>query len=140
MSTLTDFLAAIEHGAASVYHAVLCTGTEIATWASDPVVAPLLSEGATVANAALSSVGLGGIATVVAADVANGLKTIAAADPTVPSAGSISALVGLAGTVAVALVPGAAEIIAGVEGAVTVAEGLVNSVANAPAADPAPAS
>lgn len=138
MTTLTDFLAAIEHGAASIYHAVLSTGTEIANWASDPVVAPLLSEGATVANAALSSVGLGGIATVVATDVVNGLKTIAAADPTVPSTGSISALLGLAGTVAVALVPGAAEIVAGVEGAVAVAEGLANSVTTS--TDPAPAS
>lgn len=138
MTTLTDFLAAIEHGAASIYHAVLGTGTEIANWASDPVVAPLLSEGATVANAALSSVGLGGIATVVATDVVNGLKTIAAADPTVPSTGSISALLGLAGTVAVALVPGAAEIVAGVEGAVAVAEGLANSVTTS--TDPAPAS
>lgn len=127
MSSFTDFLAAIEHGAASVYSQVLATGTEIAAWGSDASVAPLLSIGASVANAALEKVGLSNVANVVEADVATGLKTIAAADPTVPSLGSISALVGLAGSVVSDLVPGAGAVIAGVEGAVGLAESLATT-------------
>jgi hypothetical protein len=126
MSTLTDFLAAIEHGAASVYHAVLGTGTEIAAWGSDPSVAPLLSVGAAVANTVLNKVGVS--ATAVETDVVNGLKAIAAADPTVPSTGSISALVNLGGAIASAIAPGIAGTVAAVEGAVGLAEGLVSAV------------
>ena len=125
MSTLTDFLAAIEHGAASVYHAVLGTGTEIAAWSSDPTVAPLLSVGASVANTVLEKVGVS--ATAVETDIANGLKAIAAADPTVPSTGSISALVNLGGSIASAIAPGIAGTVAAVEGVVGLAEGLVTT-------------
>jgi hypothetical protein len=137
MSSFSDFLAAIEHGAASVYHQVLSTGTEIVGWGSDPAVAPLLAMGAGVANAALERVGVTG-AGVVEADIAAGLKTIAAADPTVPSMGSLSALLGLAGNVVSVVMPGAAGIIAGVEGLAGVAESLIVSAAT-PAASTAPA-
>jgi hypothetical protein len=137
MSSFSDFLAAIEHGAASVYHQVLSTGTEIVAWGSDPAVAPLLTMGAGVANAALERVGVRG-GDVVAADIAAGLKSIAAADPTVPSMGSLSALLGLAGNVVSVVMPGAAGIIAGVEGLAGVAESLIVSAAT-PAASTAPA-
>lgn len=127
MSSFTDFLAAIEHGAASVYHQVLATGSEVAAWGSNIAVAPLLSVGASVANAALDRVGLSGVANVIETDVLTGLKTLAAADPTVPSTGSISALVNLAGGLVSGLVPGAGAVIAGVEGIVGLAEGLATT-------------
>jgi hypothetical protein len=136
MSTLTDFLAAIEHGAASVYHQVLSTGTEIAAWGNDPTISPLLSVGAAVANTVLGKVGVSGGIAAVESDIVNGLKTIAAADPTVPSTGSISALVNLGGSIASSIIPGAAATIAAVEGAVGLVEGMVTTTTTTTTAQP----
>lgn len=126
--SFADFVAAAEAGAASIYHHVLATGVEIAAWGEDPVIAPLLSAGAAAANAALGRAGIGsGTVTLVESDIATGLKRIAAADPTVPSIGGISKLVGLAGTVAETIDPALAPAIGTAEGAAALAEALATA-------------
>lgn len=85
--SFTDYLAAIGHGAAAVYHAALATGVAVVSWeATHPEIAPLLSQGASAANTLLlRAVPEAGVAEVVGADVLVALKSMAAADATVPS-------------------------------------------------------
>jgi hypothetical protein len=123
MSLFSDFLAAAEKGAAGVYHAVLATGAEIATLEHNPLVAPFLQVGMAAANGMLTRAGVTNIQ-IIEADISAALKAIAAADPTVPS---LSGLVGLAGSIATAVVPGAAPIAAAVQAGVSVAEAIIHS-------------
>jgi hypothetical protein len=125
--TFLELLAAAEKGAASVYHAVLATGAEINTWESNPLVTPLVGAGVAAANEMLTRAGVSTeTAGVIESDVTTALKTIAAADPTVPSVGG---LVTTLGAMVTDFVPAAAPIVA-------VSEGVVKDV-EAAAATPA---
>lgn len=78
--------AAAEKGAASVYHSVLATGSQVLAWEHDPAVAPLLDVGVAYANSALTRFGVpAGTVSIVAQDVVVALKALAAIDPSVPS-------------------------------------------------------
>jgi hypothetical protein len=136
--TFLELIAAAEKGAASVYHAILATGAEIATWESNPLVQPLVDMGVSAANGMLARVGVPtGTLGVVSDDIHAALKQIAAADPTVPSIGG---LLSLAGSVASVLVPGVGPAIAvgvaAAEGVVNIMEGVAQPAAP-PAAQPA---
>jgi hypothetical protein len=134
--TLAELIAAAERGAASVYHAVISTGAEIAAWESDPAVASLVSAGVDAANGLLARTGVGTSAKtqIGASDVVAALKKIAAADPTVPSIGTLA-------TIAGTIDPPAAPLAAGIAGAASVAEAGAGGVATAqPSAAATPAS
>lgn len=80
---------AASRGAATVYHDVLATGAHITAWEHDPAVAPLLHVGVRYAMDALTRFGVpGGLIAVAVPDVLAALKSLAAADATVFSAGS----------------------------------------------------
>ncbi len=83
--SMSDFLAAVEHGAAAVYHAVLETGVALVNLSTThPEVATLLSQGASVANALLTRCGLPGfVLTVVEDDILTSIKLMASRDATV---------------------------------------------------------
>jgi hypothetical protein len=123
-----DFIKAAELGAASVYHDILALGVEIVHWASNPAVAPLVEAGVGIANSMLERAGAGDTAKVVVDDVHAALKSIAAADPTVPSMSAIGKLAGLAGDVVSAIKPDLAAPIATAEGFINLAEGMIGTV------------
>jgi hypothetical protein len=124
--TFAELIAAAEAGAASIYHDIIAAGQMIAAWESSPVIAPLVATGVSLANDMLTRVGANG--SVITSDVTSALKLIAAKDPTVTSgSGAIGALVGLAGSIATALVPGAAIAIAAAEGGVSLIEDLIGA-------------
>jgi hypothetical protein len=85
--SMSDFLSAVEHGAASIYHAVLETGVAIVNLSTThPEVAALLSQGATVANDVLRRCGIPGLVlTVVEDDILTSIKLMASQDATVPT-------------------------------------------------------
>lgn len=125
--TFAELLAAAEAGAASIYHAVIATGEEISAWETSPVTAPLVAAGVAAANSLLTRTGVS--AGVIESDVTTALKGIAAADPTIPSAGaSISAIVGLAGKTVAAIAPGTAPVVSELEGDVAAAEALAHVI------------
>lgn len=111
--TFAAFIAAAEKGAASVYHAILATGAEIASWESNPLVAPLVQAGVAQANGMLARAGVSTtVGAVIESDIHAALKHIAALDPTVSSLGG---LLTIGGSIASAVVPSAAPVIALVE-------------------------
>lgn len=122
-----DFIKAAELGAASIYHSILGLGVEIVHWGSDPAVAPLVSVGVDVANSMLERAGVA-MAPVVEADIHAALKSIAAADPTVPSVGAIGSLAGLAGNIVSAVDPALSAPIGAAEGLVNLVEGAVTEI------------
>ena len=97
-STVHASFAAIEKGAALVYHKILATGVEITAWeASDPVVGAMVQNGIDYATAALTRFGMP-VATIeiVADDLLAALKSLAALDATVPSVTFTATVVPLA--------------------------------------------
>jgi hypothetical protein len=84
--TFADFIAAAQHGAASIYHDVLAVGSAISAWESDPAIRPLIMAGVVCANGVLSR--FTGIDPVILErDILIALKGIAALDPTIKSGG-----------------------------------------------------
>jgi hypothetical protein len=86
--SLSDFIAAVEHGAAAIYHDVMETGVAIVNLSTDhPAIAALLTKGATVANGVLRRWGFAGlVVTVVEDDILTSIKALAVRDATVPTA------------------------------------------------------
>lgn len=116
--SFSDFIAAAEKGAASIYHEVLATGVAILDWAHNPAVASLVEVGVGTANGMLQRSGAitEATGTVVADDIHAALKHLAALDPTVASIGT------LASTVVSTLIPGAGPLINIAEEVVALAE------------------
>jgi len=90
---LSDIIAAVEHGAALVYHEIVAVESDVTQWsANNPEVAPLLKAGIEYAVKMLVGVGLPVPEIVVAGTaVLAVLKALAAADPTVQSGGTRAA-------------------------------------------------
>lgn len=88
------FLAA-EKGAASVYHAILATGVQIAQWeASHPTAGPLINEGLAYSVDALIRFGVPSTTVkLTPADIATALRSLAALDSTVPSVSTVTTTV-----------------------------------------------
>lgn len=80
--------AAIERGAALVYHDVLAAEAQVTAWeTSDPVVGALVENGVAYAKSALMRFGVPVEAiSIVGDDIMAALKALAAQDATVPSA------------------------------------------------------
>lgn len=121
--SIIDFFRAAELGAASIYHQVLALGANIIHWESDPAVQPLVEIGVAAANGMLARAGAPNAGTVIQSDVHAALKSIAAADPTVPSIGGIGKLVGLAGEVVSVIDPALAPTVKVVTSAENIIEG-----------------
>jgi hypothetical protein len=133
--TFAELIAAAEKGAATIYHAVLATGAEIASWESNPLVTPLVAVGVSAANGMLARAGVDtAITSVIESDVTTALKSLAATDPTVPSTGPIAGLAGLAGSVAIGVNPGLGPVIGLAESMIGTVESLVTKAT--PAASP----
>jgi hypothetical protein len=85
--TLSDIIAAAEHGAALVYHEIVAIERDVTQWQqAHPQVGPLIAAGTRYAQQALQSAGVP-VASIVDAGTAvvAALKAMAAADPTVAS-------------------------------------------------------
>jgi hypothetical protein len=93
MENITAFFTAMAHGAALVYHDVLAVETTVANWtSSNPEVAALLAKGVEYATPFLAAYGINVPAVEVAASaVLSALKSMAAADATVPSIATAAA-------------------------------------------------
>lgn len=85
MSTLSDFLSAVQLGAGSVYHQVVQEVPKVTSWTADhPELKPLINDGVTLASSLLGG-GAGGVGVPLATAVLSALKVLAAQDPTVQS-------------------------------------------------------
>lgn len=80
-------LAAVERGAALVYHEILATGAQVTAWeAANPALEPLMKQGLDYALSLLTRLGIpADAATLVTEDIIAALKALAATDATVPS-------------------------------------------------------
>lgn len=96
MSQMTDFIAAMNHGASMIYHDVLALETDAAKWEKDhPVYNFIIQKGIAYGNSMLAAYGIPMLAIENAAEVSGNaimgaLKLMAAQDGTVQSLPSVS--------------------------------------------------
>jgi len=86
-SYVREAVAAVEKGAAYIYHDLLAAESTIQTWeAANPTVAPFLKTGVIYAEGMLTRFGLPvGAVSIVGEDIVAALKQMAATDASVPS-------------------------------------------------------